>query len=221
MSSALVILSTGDEFCKTYLLPLLESARQFLTIPHETLVFTDTTANLGTARRAYHAGTGSIVVLRRYRTILSEKQWLSKFRNIFFIDTDCTFAAPVGDEIFSPDLTAVTHPFDPTGETGFESNPESTAYVDWTKSPAYYQGCFQGGTSEAWLAMAEHCAHQIDIDFSNGITSHALDEAHYNRYLADHSPSTVLPPTYAYLAGRVEGKPKIHHVNTNAWNREG
>jgi len=214
---ALVLISSGDVFCDKYLMPLLASIRKFLLVQHEILVFTDTQTDLGSNVRKVNPSIMKNASMHRYHAILSEKEWLSSFKNIFYLDTDCLLMAPIGNEILGSGITATLHAWGGFGGASFEANINSAAYVDYHAAKAYYQGSFQGGKTEEFLAMSEILTRNIDIDSKNGIRASAIDESHFNRFLFEHPPATVLPATYCYVPGVVKGSAKIRHFNANAW----
>ena len=218
---ALVIVSVGEEFCEKYLAPLIDSVQKFLTVPHEIVVFTDTAKDLGPGVTKFpheFLGSGKAEALNKYRTMLTGRQYLlDNFSNVFIIDADCLFCSSVGSEILSSGITATLHPWGGFGGWCFEANPKSSAYVDKTKAGPYFQNCFQGGETAAFIALAEFAVDAIDQDASWGFIAGTVDESYFNRYMVDHPPTKVLPATYAYVPGVVTGEAKIQHFNANSW----
>jgi Glycosyltransferase family 6 len=136
--------------------------------------------------------------MMRYHTFLRHRENLQKYSHLFCMDVDMLVKGPIDPgEICGIGLTAVLHP-------GFVGQPvkaycrdnRSTAFIQGNKE--YYQGCFQGGSRDAYLQMAANIAQDINIDDMNGVIPEWFDEAHLNRYLFDHSPVITLPPTFAY-----------------------
>ncbi len=210
----LMMISTGGKY-NQYLQRLIDSAREFL-LPHDVLAFTDATFDLGAnVKKVPYEHLGfPLASLKRYHTFLSQREHISQFRHVFYIDVDCLFVNKVADEILSPDLTAVLHPWGGFDGTSFEDRQGSTAFVDKSRKPTYYQGCFQGGTSAAFLAMAERIARNVDADMKNSIVAKYHDESHLNRYLQEHPPSRVLSTEYCFVAGQ-PGTPRILHYNVH------
>src|ERR1019366_2477847 len=144
-----------------YFPALIESAKKFFT-PHETLIFTDSHEDLGVTKQVACENSGyPKIILDRYRFMLSQKEWLSQFENILFLDTDVVFLSEMKkEEVFSDGITALDHPWpydniEPGWLPPYESRTESAAYVDKSKAKVYYQGCFVGGKSGSFLSMAE------------------------------------------------------------------
>src|SRR5579859_5298349 len=81
--------------------------------------------------------------LKRYHTMLTRKEFLSNYDQIFWADADMLFVAPVGEEIFSTGITATLHPGYVGGRGTPETNLKSYAYC--ANNTAYYCGGFQGG----------------------------------------------------------------------------
>jgi hypothetical protein len=78
-------------------------------------------------------------------------------------------------------------------------NPKSTAFVG-PEEPmiAYFCGGFQGGTSESFLEACRTMKQNIDIDDSNSVMAKWHDESHWNRYVINNPPSTILSQSYVY-----------------------
>jgi len=208
----MMLITTGEKYCK-YLKPLIDSARKYMS-GHDVMAFTDTSDDLGpNVIKVPHKHLGfPMASLMRYHTFLEQKSIIARYKNVFYMDVDCLFVRHVGSEIFSNGITAVLHPWHGFGGTSFEDRKESMAYVDLARRPTYFQGCFQGGSTAAFLEMAGVLARNTDIDLSNGIIAKYHDESHLNRYLLDHPPSKVLPTTYCFVEGQ-PGVPLIRHFN--------
>jgi hypothetical protein len=141
------------------------------------------------------------VTLKRYHTILSFYDELKDYDQIFWIDADMRFVALVGEEIFSSGITATLHP-GYVGERGTpERNPFSSCFIPFNAQNKYFCGGFNGGSTEAFLKMAEICADSIDIDARNGIIPLWHDESATNHYLYKYPPSKILDPSYCYPEG--------------------
>jgi histo-blood group ABO system transferase len=136
--------------------------------------------------------------LYRYHTMLTARAELLKADYVFYLDVDSVFAAAVGSEICG-ELTATLHPGfsgKPRSSYTYENRPESQAGVLPHEGTHYYCGAFQGGRAANWIAAMEEMASRIDEDAQRGITALWHDESHWNRYLIDHPPEVILPPTY-------------------------
>ena len=199
MKIAVLLIATGGERYLKFVKPLTASIKKFFP-PSDIIVFTDNSAyffddrNVTTMIPQPNLGWPR-ATLMRYHAIGRKRDLLSQYDQLFYMDIDMLVCSPVGSEIFSTDLTAVIHPGFPTS---FERNPQSTAYV--AGDPPYYQGCFIGGSTSAFLKMCDKLAKNIDIDDSRNIVAIWHDESHLNRYLIDNPPSTVLSPAYCYPA---------------------
>jgi hypothetical protein len=150
----------------------------------------------------------------RYHAMLKQRELLSQYDQIFYMDIDMLVCNHVTEEeIFIEGLTAVIHPGYPDS---FERRPESTAFV--AGSPPYYQGCFIGGCVRNFLEMCEVIARNIDIDDGNGIVAVWHDESHLNRYLVDHPPQKKLSPAYCFPE-TYSNQIKIKHLDKGNDNR--
>jgi hypothetical protein len=197
VKTALLVIATGERYHK-YIQPLLQSARTYF-VPHTPVVFSDAN-NIGLAERPFmvidhEAWPGP--TLHRYHTLLKAKEYLGCFDQLFYIDVDMLFVAPVGDEIFSHGLTAVLHP----GYVGTCGTPErrreSAAFTPYNQ--AYYCGGFQGGDTETYLRAMEYMASGIKFDEARGITAVWHDESHWNALLSTiERPTKVFGPEYCY-----------------------
>jgi hypothetical protein len=79
----------------------------------------------------------------------------------------------------------------------YERREKSNFCVPFGSEKFYYQGCFFGGESSAFLTMASVLKKLIDNDLSNGIIPLWHDESALNWYLLDKNP-LALNPGYAY-----------------------
>lgn len=193
--TALIVISTGEKYCK-YIEQLVESAKKFF-VPHEIILFTDSSKTFGVYRQVYNATSGfPNATLMRYHIILTQEEILCKFKYIFYCDVDMQFVDVVGNEIFSSGITAALSPGFVFQEPSLESNTQSTAYTPRVNQ--YYCGGFNGGTSSAFLEMSRVLRHNIDIDLKNNIIAKHNDESHLNKYLYRNPPTRVLSPSYCY-----------------------
>lgn len=141
------------------------------------------------------------MTLERYKIFTQHQDDLKKMDFLYYCDADMLFAGEVGDEILG-DRVATDHPgcllFNPRGNP--ESNPESTACIGEDEEiPGIYKcGGFNGGSSEEFLKMSNTLSHNIDKDLEKNIIAEWHDESHFNRYMIDHPPTLVLPPSYCF-----------------------
>ena len=147
--------------------------------------------------------------LYRYHTMLRAAAELKKLDYVFYLDVDTVFVARVGTEICGL-LTATLHPGffgQPRASYTYETCPDSRACVQAHEGTNYYCGAFQGGRADIWILAMEQIASGIDDDSSRRIIAVWHDESHWNRYLIDHPPRVVLPPTYCCPESwRMEGR---------------
>jgi hypothetical protein len=116
---------------------------------------------------------------------------------LFYSDIDMKFVDFCGPEILGSRV-ATQHP----GYVGTEGTPErdsrSKAYIPEGSKSQYFCGGFNGGSREEYLKMAKSCSQAIEEDFAKNIVAVWHDESHLNRYFFDHSPETILTPSYCF-----------------------
>jgi histo-blood group ABO system transferase len=201
MSTALVLIATRPRYW-TFAEGLIASAKKFF-VPHDVVLFTDRDTPFDVKHQfkitplPYPDAT-----LYRYHTFLTQKSLLSQYDNIFYGDVDALFVSEVAEnDIFSDGITATQHPGYHVRNTHGtpETNRQSAAFVEGLRT--YFCGGFNGGTSAAYLQMAETIAAGIDSDKAKGIIAVWHDESHLNRYLFDHPPARILSPSFCYPEG--------------------
>jgi hypothetical protein len=135
--------------------------------------------------------------LFRYHTMLILEKELETYDQIFWVDADMEFVAPVGN-IYSQGITATLHPGYPEGGPGVpeSTRPQSTAYLVGNKY--YFCGGFNGGNAQAYLKMARTLRDNIDKDLEWGCIAIHNDESHLNHYLHYNPPAKILTPAYCY-----------------------
>ena len=202
MKTALVLIATGDYY-RAAARRLIETSRKYF-VPHDVILFTDRpSVNKGdtewpvkkvvqTEALGYPRAT-----LMRYHTVLTEKRLLSEYDYIFYSDVDMLFVGEVQEiDIFSDGITATEHP----GYVGLagtpETDPRSAAFCPRVRT--YFCGGFNGGTSTAYLAMAETIRLGVDADDLKGVMAIWHDESHLNRYLFNNPPAKILSPAYCF-----------------------
>jgi len=213
---------------------LIPSARKHLTPGYDRhfLVLTDSPSQLlatgvegdVTCRPVTHLPWPAMT-LRRYHILLANADFLCKFDHVYYCDADCLFQNDV-DLAELGRLTAVIH----AGYKGrhrralpYEKRPASAACIGPHEGGVYFCGGFQGGMTASYLAAATQMAVAIDKDQSQGITAIWHDESHWNRYLIDNPPSTVLSPLFCWPEqclphddARILALVKNHHEVRNA-----
>jgi hypothetical protein len=201
MSTALVVIATRPLYWG-YAEGLIASAKQFF-VPHDVVLFTDRGTPFDVRHQFAAPSYGyPDATLLRYHTMLTQQPLLLSYDNIFYADADAKFVAPVAEsDILSNGITATVHAgyFVRNTQGSPEKNPRSTAYLPFVRQ--YYCGGFNGGTSQAFLQMAETIRAGVNTDKTRGIVAIWHDESHLNRYLFDHPPARVLSPSFCYPEG--------------------
>lgn len=199
----IVAIATGkyDQFIP----PLYKSVKKFFCTNHQVKMFVFTDGNIPESddiqRIEQEHMTWPHATLQRYHIFDKHSEILKDMDYIYYLDADMRIVAPVGDEIF-PDtesgLVGTEHPGFYGGRRGtYDTNPESTAYVNSNEGNHYFAGGFNGGTSESFLRMASTIKNNINKDFEKNYIAIWHDESHLNRYLIDNPPK-MLSPTYCY-----------------------
>ncbi len=148
------------------------------------------------------------ITLNRYRFFTNIKKQLESFDYIYFLNANLIPRRPIDETILpTPDqgLMFAIHPgfFNARNPDTlpYERNPKSTAAVPAGQGRYYVMGGFTGGTSQAFLKMAEMLADETDQDTRNGIIARWHDESHLNKYLIQRQNAgddfLLLPPSYA------------------------
>jgi histo-blood group ABO system transferase len=195
---------------KTFVSPLIESARKFLLNNHKVTyyLFTDSDEfnDLGddvVINKIEHQ-PWPMITLHRYKTFYNHREILSQEDYLFYCDVDMRIVDIVGDEILG-DLVGTIHP----GFVGRRGTPEdryeSTAYISPEEQITYFAGGFNGGSSEKFLEMSDTINTNIDIDYTKGIVAIWHDESHLNKYFSRNKPTVILNPSYCY--------PESWHLN--------
>lgn len=139
------------------------------------------------------------ISMRRYRHFANNYDALSECHYLYYVDADMK-AVDLGDEILTKRMVT-QHPGywqSESSECSFDRNSNCNAYVPYGYGGPYFQNCFQGGESREFLEMSKLLADRIDDDLSKNIIPLWHDESHMNRYMADHKPTKIMNPGYAY-----------------------
>jgi hypothetical protein len=141
---------------------------------------------------------------------------LKKMDYIFFFNANMKFVAEISPNEILPSveedgLTVVLHSGyykASAGQFPYEKKQkQSLAYLE--SGNHYFQGCLNGGNSEAYLKMITALKKNVQTDLDNNIIAIWHDESHLNRYMADKHPK-ILSPAYSYPEGQSLGmEPKI------------
>lgn len=144
--------------------------------------------------------------LMRFDMFLSVKDELTKYDYCFFFNANMLFVDYVGEEFLPNEsgLMAVTHPGyynKPAFLYPYERRVKSTAYIPPFKDEyRYYMGSLNGGKTSDYLKLIKTCSDNIHKDLDNGIIAIFHDESQLNKYLSEHTCSTV-SPAYAFPEG--------------------
>ena len=85
----------------------------------------------------------------------------------------------------------------------YDNNPDCLAYIKKGEGKHYYAGGFNGGKTQAYLAMIRCLAERIDKDLEKDIIALWHDESHLNRYINDYDENKyrILSPAFCYPEG--------------------
>lgn len=200
-----------------YVGPMIKSAKQHLLKNHEVefLLFSDMPENInyGTKLFPIESVEWPYPTLLRYHLFLQQEEELKKYDYLFYVDADMLFVDEVGDEILGEGLTMVQHPmyaFKRLLIPPYEPNPDSAAYIPrlgrisidiegkrWF-DPLYAAGGFQGGKTDIFIKAMHSMKRSIDEDLLQNYIAIWNDESHWNKYLFENPPTTMLDPGYVY-----------------------
>lgn len=153
--------------------------------------------------------------LMRYHLFLNQKEQLSSYQHIFYMDADMRVVDKISDEVLTRGLLAAEHPMYSLKTQlipPYEPNPKSKAYIKRPGKildengktrfrPYYIAGGFQGGETKPFIKAMEVMKKNIDYDFDRlNYTAIWNDESHWNKYVFEHYKGnvTVLSPAYIY-----------------------
>lgn len=172
-----------------------------------------------------------LITLMRFKYFLDIKEELEKMDYLMFSNSNLKFVVPITCEEFLPrkgqgeELFVTTHPGykdKEIWEAPFERSKSSTAYVPYNKGTKYVIGALNGGTSAAFLKMAEQLNYNIEADLKKNIIARWHDESHLNKYIINFKNYRLLDASYCYPYGmqvsyekKIEtlGKEKYFDVN--------
>lgn len=147
--------------------------------------------------------------LMRYHMFLGIREQLETYDYIYFMNANCQCMTEITEEEFLPKqdkpLIVVQHPSfyaDGNEKFTYDRNPKSTAYIPMGEGKVYVCGGVNGGTAEAFLAMSEEIAKNVDIDKRNKVIALWHDESHINRYIVSHDQYIMQTPAYCYPEGK-------------------
>lgn len=145
--------------------------------------------------------------LKRYNIFLKIEEQLKDFDYVFFYNANSFFQTFVTEEDIFPTekdnwLTGVIHSgyygF-PNHQLNFETNKNSTAYIDIeNKLLYYYQGALFGGRVYEFLDLCKTLNSNIEKDLENNIVAIWHDESHLNNYFNTVKSPKQLHPYFSY-----------------------
>ena len=143
------------------------------------------------------------ITLKRYHYFCDQKETLKKFDYLYFMNANLIFQAPIGNEVLPSSeqgLMVTIHPWYLSVQRErftYETNQRSKAYIAPNEGRYYFMGSFNGGTSQAFLKLAEKIKEWTDIDLTNNVIPLWHDESMLNRYMIDYmnkkNPLVLLP----------------------------
>jgi hypothetical protein len=143
--------------------------------------------------------------LLRFKLFMSIREELEGFDYLFFMNANCKCVAPITEEVFLPTqeegLLVVRHHSyynKDNRQFTYDRNPKSRAYIPMGEGEVYVFGAVNGGTSSAFLRMAEELERRTDLDLEDGVVALWHDESHLNRYIIDYPNYRLLSPSYGY-----------------------
>jgi hypothetical protein len=151
--------------------------------------------------------------LMRFHLFNSIKEQALKCDYLYFFNANMIFLKSVMPwQIFpnSEEKIVVTrHPYYYEGALGgpFETNKDSTAYIDPKEAKFYVAGGLSGGIAKYYMEMGEAISKRIDVDLAKDIISVWWDESHLNFHYANNQYFKVLDPGYIVPENRLSGFP--------------
>ena len=121
---------------------------------------------------------------------------------IYFFNANTSIYSEVGEEVLPDEsnLVGVEHPCFTHRLNNiftYDRNPASKAYIEQGKGTIYYQACFWGGTTKAFMELSRVITEWANEDLVNKVEPVWLDESYLNKYFLLNTPKT-LPPTFAW-----------------------
>lgn len=140
--------------------------------------------------------------LKRFHTILNEKNNLVNFDYVIYLDADMLVKEEILEEeiLSEKDFIGVYHPgfYKKDQPMPYERRKISKACVDKDER-IYFQGCLWGGKSKSVLELCEIISKNIDIDLEKEIIAEWHDESHLNKFFIDNLDKVhILNPEYAF-----------------------
>jgi len=183
-----------------------ETAEKFLLPSSEKhyFVFTDSEHIQSTDRihKIYQERLGwPKDTLMRFHLFLNVEDELKKMDYLFFFNANYTFIKPISENELLPKendnfLTGQIHPVayhKKRKDYDYETNPNSTAYINENSGVYYFAGGLIGGKTKEFLQMCHSLKKNIDDDFENDMIAKWHDESHINKYFSIIEPKKLHP----------------------------
>ena len=138
---------------------------------------------------------------------------------IYYFDVDTYLVDYIGNEVLhnkDEKISVVSHPYnllDPNYNS-FETNTQSTAFIENWKNYEYIHASFFGGYKDNFLSMCDDIKKLIDVDLKRNIIGKWYDESYLNKYVIDNK-CKILDCGYShpdFWAGDLPVKKKIIHL---------
>lgn len=211
MNIGILLISIGKY--NVFFNDIYESSENFFLTNHKKTyyVFTDgDIINTSNVKKIYQENLGwPNNTMMRFEMFNKIHEQLSKEDYLFFLNVNMLFVDSVGDEILPKNennfLMGVNHPGYYNKEINqfpYERRDESNFKIPYNSGTHYYQGCFNGGSSEKFLEMSFILSKKINNDLENGIIPVYHDESALNWYYVDKNP-LLMGCEYAY-PGNIE-----------------
>ncbi len=204
MKIGILYIATGKYAC--FWDEFYNSAEKYLFPDDEKhyFVFTDSPEIKGENVTVYHRECQGFPAdtLFRFDMFLSIRDDIEKMDYLYFFNSNVIFEGRVAEELI-PDaehnyLLGALSPMEsirkfPPLLFTYERNKKSLAYIaPYQKGKYhYYMGGLNGGRTPEYLKMCETLAHNIHVDYDNGIVARFHDESHINRYFRDYPPKIL------------------------------
>lgn len=207
-SVGLICIATGKYF--KYVQPFITSAdKNFLNGQFDVTyyIFTDKELSVSSNRKVViipiEHKAFPFASMDRFKHFANNADRFNTEDYLYYCDVDSLFVNKVSEEILG-DLVGVRHCGYFNNPGPYETNTNSSLYINPASYRYYFGGGFSGGTREKYLELSRWCKDMLDKDVANGVIPVWHDETAINRYFLDHEPSVILNPSYHYPQSNIE-----------------
>lgn len=157
------------------------------------LLFTDCPESFGADKQVQiESLPWPYVTMARYRLMLSEREWLSQFTHVFWLDSDMEVIRPIRpEEMCCEGTTGALHYGFAEGTGTPETNQTSASYLPNVPRP-YFTGAFQGGAFIPFMNLCVDCQDLLERDIAVGYIPRWHDESALQKHFHAHPPAKVL-----------------------------